>query len=927
IRLRRAHPGRGTLDPLRRWGKPAESPTLGAPSPGHKPISVPLSNYMNAQYYGEIGLGSPPQNFTVVFDTGSSNLWVPSRRCSLSPPCWFHHRFNSGASSSFRPNGTKFAIQYGTGQLKGILSEDKLTLGGVSGASVTFGEAVWESMLFVLAHFDGILGLGFPILAVGGVRPPLDSLVDQGLLEKPVFSFYLNRDPEAADGGELVLGGSDPAHYIPPLTFVPVSTPAYWQVHMQGVEVGKGLTLCARGCAAILDTGTPVITGPSEEIRALHKAIGGLPFLAGEYFIPCSMIPKLPPVSFRLGGAWFNLTAEDYVLQVGGPLSKAMQCSCREWSWGRPPGRRGPGTSGEPADLAQLGREVTQCLPQLPKEGLGVCISGFRALDLPPPLGPLWILGDVFLGAYVAVFDRGDPKGSARNLILLAHERCAGRRARPLLGQRRALACVLVPPEPAPTSGSLAAQETAEGAAEIPGLGATDALQWVKSGHGVSGAPLGWLLPTACQLQSKRLRCQMCPGEMSALPLLLLLLLLPLHPMGAALIRIRLRQAHPGRGTLDPLRRWGKPAESPTLGAPSPGHKPISVPLSNYMNAQYYGEIGLGSPPQNFTVVFDTGSSNLWVPSRRCSLSPPCWFHHRFNSGASSSFRPNGTKFAIQYGTGQLKGILSEDKLTLGGVSGASVTFGEAVWESMLFVLAHFDGILGLGFPILAVGGVRPPLDSLVDQGLLEKPVFSFYLNRDPEAADGGELVLGGSDPAHYIPPLTFVPVSTPAYWQVHMQGVEVGKGLTLCARGCAAILDTGTPVITGPSEEIRALHKAIGGLPFLAGEYLILCSMIPKMPPVSFRLGDVWFNLTAEEYVVQIVRGGVRLCLSGFQALDMPPPAGPLWILGDVFLGTYVAVFDRGDTKDGARVGLARARFSRARAPAGGFAQAQASG
>lgn len=67
-------------------------------------------------------------------------------------------------------------------------------IGGLTGASVIFGEALWEpSLVFAFAHFDGILGLGFPVLAVGGVRPPLDSLVDQGLLDKPVFSFYLNR--------------------------------------------------------------------------------------------------------------------------------------------------------------------------------------------------------------------------------------------------------------------------------------------------------------------------------------------------------------------------------------------------------------------------------------------------------------------------------------------------------------------------------------------------------------------------------------------------------------------------------------------------------------------------------------------------------------------------------------------------------------
>ncbi|CAK7301266.1 NAPSA [Vulpes lagopus] len=376
------------------------------------------------------------------------------------------------------------------------------------------------------------------------------------------------------------------------------------------------------------------------------------------------------------------------------------------------------------------------------------------------------------------------------------------------------------------------------------------------------------------------------------LPLALLLPLLPLplivEPARASLIRIPLRRVYPGLKTLNSLRGWGKPTVPPSLGVPSSGDKPVFVPLSNYMNVQYYGEIGLGTPPQNFSVIFDTGSSNLWVPSIRCHFfSLPCWFHHRYNSKASSSFQPNGTKFAIQYGTGRLDGILSEDKLTIGGVKSASVIFGEALWEpSLVFTLAHFDGILGLGFPILAVGGVQPPLDLLVDQGLLDKPVFSFYLN-----------------------------------------SVKVGTGLILCAQGCAAILDTGTSLITGPTEEIQALNAAIGGFSLLLGEYLIQCSEIPTLPPISFLLGGVWFNLTAQDYVIQIARGGVRLCLSGFQALDIPPPTGPLWILGDVFLGAHVAVFDRGNLTGGARVGLARASPLPAGPQGGGSAQAQFSG
>merc|ERR1719449_89631 len=197
----------------------------------------PLDNYMDAQYYGPIELGTPGQTFNVIFDTGSSNLWVPSATCPIwELACRTHHRYDSSKSSTYKENGTDFEIHYGSGSMSGFLSTDTCCVAGVCVNDQTFAEATHEpGISFVAAKFDGILGMGYPSLAVLNVMPPFNNMVDQGLVD-PVFSFWLSRDPEAELGGEMILGGSDPAFYEGEMTYVDVdSNPGYWKITMDGI--------------------------------------------------------------------------------------------------------------------------------------------------------------------------------------------------------------------------------------------------------------------------------------------------------------------------------------------------------------------------------------------------------------------------------------------------------------------------------------------------------------------------------------------------------------------------------------------------------------------------------------------------------------------------------------------------------------------
>lgn len=404
-------------------------------------------------------------------------------------------------------------------------------------------------------------------------------------------------------------------------------------------------------------------------------------------------------------------------------------------------------------------------------------------------------------------------------------------------------------------------------------------------------------------------------------PSLLLLALGLLAASAAALVRIPLHKFKSIRRTMSevggpveeliakgPISKYAQAVPAVTGG-------PIPEMLKNYMDAQYYGEIGIGTPPQCFTVVFDTGSSNLWVPSIHCKLLDiACWIHHKYNSGKSSTYVKNGTSFDIHYGSGSLSGYLSQDTVSvpcnsalsgLGGVKVERQVFGEATKQpGITFIAAKFDGILGMAYPRISVNNVLPVFDNLMQQKLVDKNIFSFYLNRDPNAQPGGELMLGGTDSKYYKGTLTYLNVTRKAYWQVHMDQVDVGNSLTLCKAGCEAIVDTGTSLIVGPVEEVRELQKAIGAVPLIQGEYMIPCEKVSSLPEVILKLGGKDYKLSAEDYTLKVSQGGKAICLSGFMGMDIPPPGGPLWILGDVFIGRYYTVFDRDEN----RVGLAEA-------------------
>jgi cathepsin D len=337
--------------------------------------------------------------------------------------------------------------------------------------------------------------------------------------------------------------------------------------------------------------------------------------------------------------------------------------------------------------------------------------------------------------------------------------------------------------------------------------------------------------------------------------------------------------------------------------------KEIDEFLSNYKDAQYYGKITIGTPAQNFMILFDTGSSNLWVPSKKCPFyDVACMLHNKYDSTKSSTYKADGRQFEIQYGTGSMKGFISRDKVCVASLCTTNQEFAEATSEpGLTFVAAKFDGILGMGYPEIAVANITPVFNTMIAQGIVAQPVFAFWLDRKPEQKPGGELTLGGMDPRRYEEPISWVQVTKKGYWQFKMDKIMSGTSTIGCASGCQAIADTGTSLLAGPNEQVEKIQQMIGATPIAHGEYMVNCSKISTLPDVALVINGRKFVLHGQDYVLKVSALGQTICLSGFMGLDLPEKLGELWILGDVFIGRYYTVFDFGQN----RIGFAVAKPS----------------
>lgn len=336
-------------------------------------------------------------------------------------------------------------------------------------------------------------------------------------------------------------------------------------------------------------------------------------------------------------------------------------------------------------------------------------------------------------------------------------------------------------------------------------------------------------------------------------------------------------------------------------GERDPSAVPIE-PMKNFGDELWVGNISIGTPPALFTVVFDTGSSNLWIPSIECIFAG-CKGKHKYDPTKSSTSHSAACEpLFIPYGTGFVLGFLTQDVVTIDGVLVKNQTLGQAAYMAEFFEDTPLDGILGLAFEEIAVDGVAPVFDNMMHQKLLPKNVFSVYLS-NVDGDSTSVISFGAIEEKYYVGNITFIPVLVPSYWLIGMDAVYVsGDPAYKCGTlDCLAVVDTGTSIIVAPPDAINPVIEKIGKVESD-------CSNQKTLPTITFEFWGEKFDLGPEYYVIkETYDNGTSACVLGMEGMIATEP---FWIIGDPFLRAYYTVFDR-STAFVPQVGFAKANHN----------------
>jgi hypothetical protein len=301
----------------------------------------------------------------------------------------------------------------------------------------------------------------------------------------------------------------------------------------------------------------------------------------------------------------------------------------------------------------------------------------------------------------------------------------------------------------------------------------------------------------------------------------------------------------------------------------------------------YLATVQIGTPPQPFLILMDSGSADFWVASDQCQSSAggDCGKHQTLGSQSSSTFTASQTPFQVTYGTGAVAGAIIQDDINLAGLLLKQHTFGVATQETVDFSAdtVPFDGLMGLAQSTLSQQKTLTPVEALAKQGLIQEAITSYKIARTADNKNDGEITFGGADPAKFdaATQVTVPNVNTQGFWEAALDASTVnGKDTGL--QGRTAILDTGTTLMVVPQADATAIHALITGAQDAGnGQFVVPCDLTDS---VALTFGGGAFAIDPRDIAVQPVSQDGKTCLSGITGGSFGT-SDTQWLVGDVFL------------------------------------------
>lgn len=280
-------------------------------------------------YLATIQMGTPPQNFLILMDSGSADLWVGSESCQSESGggCGNHTFLGQQSSSSFQNTTGAFQVTYGTGSVAGSIIQDNVSIAGLSLNNHTFGVALLESENFASDQtpFDGLMGLAQSILSQEKTLTPIESLASAGLVPDSIVGYKIPRLADNLNDGEITFGATDSSKFnSSTLVTVPnVNTEGFWEASLDSASV-NGLDTNLSGRTTILDTGTTLMVLPPADAAAVHQNIPGAQSDGqGGFTVPCTTNAS---VALTYSGQAFTIDSRDLAFQPVDPNEPQGEC-------------------------------------------------------------------------------------------------------------------------------------------------------------------------------------------------------------------------------------------------------------------------------------------------------------------------------------------------------------------------------------------------------------------------------------------------------------------------------------------------------------------------------------------------------------------------------------------------------------------------